>query len=134
MTDVRRGLGEPEPRAGVWGRQGVARARIEHEAPSTLSPPGEVTRSVPPIFRFPPNPVATRRRASRVELGHVRWQMYGNQDLPGDGLALDQGDEAHNTIDDNGPNITNASQTIASAGIEAAYADIKTIKAPLPSF
>jgi hypothetical protein len=41
---------------------------------------------------------------------------------------------SHNTISDNGPNTTNAAQTIANAGIEAAYADIKTLKAPLPSF
>jgi hypothetical protein len=41
---------------------------------------------------------------------------------------------SHNTITDNGPNTTNASQTIASAGIESAYADIKTLTIPAATF
>ncbi len=41
---------------------------------------------------------------------------------------------SHNTIEDNGTNTTNASQTMASAGIEATYADIKTLKIPPATF
>ena len=39
-----------------------------------------------------------------------------------------------NTITDNGGNPSGAQNTIATAGIEASYADIKTLTAPLPSF
>jgi hypothetical protein len=38
------------------------------------------------------------------------------------------------TIQDNGPSTTAAQSTIANAGIEAAYADIKTLKCPAASF
>ncbi len=41
---------------------------------------------------------------------------------------------SHMTITDNGPSPTGAQSTIASAGIEAAYADIKTLKIPTAKF
>jgi hypothetical protein len=41
---------------------------------------------------------------------------------------------SHMTITDNGPSPTGAQSTIATAGIEAAYADIKTLKIPPATF
>ncbi|HVY40797.1 MAG TPA: right-handed parallel beta-helix repeat-containing protein [Polyangia bacterium] len=41
---------------------------------------------------------------------------------------------SHMTIMDNGPSPTNAQSTIATAGIEPAYADIKTLTIPATSF
>ncbi len=62
-------------------------------------------------------------------------QMIGNNVMVNCPTDVHQhANGSHNTIADNGTNTTNASQTMASAGIEAAYADIKTMKAPLPSF
>ena len=48
------------------------RARIWHEVQPTPSDLGEVAQSVHPVFRIPPLPVASRWRARRVKLGHVR--------------------------------------------------------------
>jgi hypothetical protein len=48
------------------------------------------------------------------------------------GIARNQ--NGQDTVTDNGANPTGAQNTIATAGIEAAYADIKTLTAPPATF
>lgn len=45
-----------------------------------------------------------------------------------------QNQVGQNTISDNGANPAGAANTIATAGIEAAYADVKNLKIPLAKF
>ena len=77
------------------GRHG---ARIKHGAWSAPSRSVDVARSVQPVLPSRLLPVLARRRARGVELGNRGRQVHGREDLPGNRLALDQGDQAQRSL------------------------------------